>query len=371
MTLDEKSLSDALRAIDSGVSPDLAARVRIGGRRRLVRRRSLTAVGAVAIGAVATPTAIAARAVGPHGGGTFKVGSSPNATDPALYAAPPAIGSECNGGYSGKDSPAAHPDLLLLPPQSADVRYAFVRNQTSACAAPHVALTAIQQHGDAIGAGLVVEGPNAPTATEDGRVGPYIDFMGETGHAPIDGQPAVEFTIQQSGHTDAYWTEPDGGQWHAVVRDMNQADAVALLDRLELDGHDGTATLPDASNDGWTVEGPVADRSADQGGTVISQWTDTQGHLVDMTVSQTSDRTIVDAIAGGGSESIVTVRGKPAVLSPTGGNGGDGYGLIWQEDKDVLVSLSVTGGNATEIEQVAESLSLASPDDARFGLQGG
>ncbi|MGN6474275.1 MAG: hypothetical protein ACTHK4_11595 [Mycobacteriales bacterium] len=366
MTLEEKALSEALQSIDVDVAADLAARARAGGRRRLARRRSLTAVGAVAIGAAAAPITIAVRSAGPSGSATFKVGSSPSATDPGLYATPPAPGSECNSGFGAKIAASSHPDLLLLPPGDQQIRYAFVRDLSLRCASPHVALTAVQEQGDSLGAGLLVEGPNAPTPAEDGRQGPNIDFFGDTGHQPIDGQTATEYTLPNAPRTDAYWTEPDGGQWHAVVRDMSQHDAIALLNQLAFDGHTGTATLPDAAGGGWTVTTPAEDRPADETGWFTAQWVDQQGHLVDLTATQTPDRTMQDAIAGGGPESVVTLRGTRGVLSPSGGNGGGDYGLVWQESKDVQVSLALTGGSAAEIEQIAESLVVTSPDDPRI-----
>lgn len=371
MTLEEKALTEALGAIDADVSPDLAARARAGGRRRLLRRRSLTAVGAVAVGAATAPVTIAVRSAGSHGDDSFRVGASPTATDPSLSAAPPAAGSVCNDGYASKATPSTYPQLLLLPPSSQHMRYAFVRNETSGCASPHVALTALQRDGDAVGAGLVVQGPNAPTPAEDGREGPSIEFAGVTGHDPIDGQPATEYTIPESGRTDAFWTEPDGGQWHAVTRGMSASGAIALFNRLEVDGHSGAASLPDSAIHGWTVEPPADDVGAGRTGMVISQWLDAQGHLVDMTVTQTPDRTFQHAVESGGQETIVTVRGRPALLAPTGGNGGNAYALTWQESKDAQVELALTGGGAAEIEQVAESLVLASPDDPRFALDGG
>ncbi|HVT63608.1 MAG TPA: hypothetical protein VHD81_00455 [Mycobacteriales bacterium] len=369
MTFDEHALSDALHSIEAEASPDLASLARAGGRRRLLRRRSATAAGAVAVGAIAAPVGLAVRSGLGADNGTIKVGASPTATDPSLYAAPPAPGSDCNGGNGGKASPASYPDLLLLPSSADSFRYAFVRDQTGNCAPPHIAFTAIQQHGDSVGAGLVVEGPDAATPAEDGREGPGVGFLGDKGHAPIDGQPATEFSLSTINHTDAYWTEPDGGQWHAIVRDMTQADAVGLLNRLSLDPTAGTATLSGAAADGWTVMPPVRDQAADQTGVVMSQWIDPQGHLVDLTVTQTPDRTMQDAVSYGGPESMTTVRQHPAVLVPHGGTSGDM--LTWQEAKDVQVQLVVHNPSGDEIVQVADSLQLVSPDDPRFALQGG
>lgn len=362
MTLDEHEVSDALHAIDAEVSPDFASRVRLAGRRRLLRRRSYAAAGAVAVGVAAVPIAVSMS--GESDDSRLDVGSSPGPV--TLYAAPPAAGSECNGGHGYKASPAAHRNLLFLPPAGEPLGYAYVRDQTFNCATSHVALTAFQLHGDSIGAGLVVIGPNAPTPRQDGREGPHIDVFGDKGHEPIDGQPATEFSLDRIDHTDAYWTEPDGGQWHAIVRDMSQTEAVALLNRMTFDGTSGTATLPPADEDGWTVEEPAPDRTVDQTGWVIAQWTDRQGNVVDLTVTQTPDRTYQDAIDAGGEQAIITVRGHEAVLAPSGGNGGNAYGLTWQEAKDVQVRLAVKGGTPEEIKQVAESLVLASPDDPRI-----
>ncbi|HVV75325.1 MAG TPA: hypothetical protein VHC43_04750 [Mycobacteriales bacterium] len=365
MILDEKSLSDALQAIDADVSPDLAARARAGGRRRLVRRRSLTAVGAVAVGAVAAPITLAVR----HhtgSGRAFQVSASPTASDPGLYAAPPAAGSECNAGNAKHVQPTVDPDLLLLPPAEQPVRYAFVRSQIGNCLSPHVALAAFQMQGASVGAGLVVYGPNAPTPAEDGRVGPHIEFGGDEVHAPIDGQPATEFALPSLNHTDIYWTEPDGGQWRASVRDMSASDADALVNSLRIDGGRGTATLPSDASEDWSVEPNVPDASADDTGLVMSQWVDSQGHVVDLTVTQSPNRTVDREVGISGPESFVTVRGRDALYSSSGGNGGGAQSLTWQEAKDVTVDLAMTGGTTDEIKQVAESLSLASPDDPRL-----
>ncbi|HVT20651.1 MAG TPA: hypothetical protein VHD58_10370 [Mycobacteriales bacterium] len=368
MTLDEKALAEALQAIDAEVAPDLAARARTGGRRRLLRRRSLTAAGAVAVGAAAAPVTLAVRAgLGTNGGGgPIEVGASSSTSPiPALYATPPAAGSECNGGDAQKVPATAHPDMLLLPPAEQQVKYAYVRDQTWNCSTPHVALTLVQKHGDSIGAGLVVEGPNARTPAQDGRQGPNIEFGGDEGHLSVDGQPATEFSLGYIEHTDVYWTEPDGGQWHAIVRNLSQTDGVKLLNRMTFDGRTGTATLPNATAD-WTVVARDRDPSPDETGVMMAQWTDPQGHLVDLTVTQTPDRTYQDAVESGARESIIMVRGRPAVLAPGGGNGGNAFGLTWQEVKDVEVRLAITGGTASEIKQVAESLVLASADDPRI-----
>jgi hypothetical protein len=372
MILDERALAAALGAIEVAVPVDLASRARAGGRRRLMRRRAYAAAGVAAFGVAATPTAFAVRsALSSDGDAQLPIASSPTtATVTDLYATPPASGSVCNGGDSVKVSPSAHPDLLLLPPSSVPLRYAFVRDQSWGCVSPHVALTALQSAGgDAIGAGLVVEGPNAPTPAEDGREGPYIHFFGQTAHDSIDGQPATEFTVAQGSHTDAYWTEPDGGQWHAIVRGMSQQGAVTLLNQLAVDGRNGTARLAGADSPEWTVEPTVPDVAADQTGVVMAQWVDSEGHVVDLTVTQTPDRTYQRAIADEGPESVVTVRGHTAVLGS--GDGGVPLGVVWQEAQDVQVQLAVTGGSVAELERIAASLAPASPDDPRFALAGG
>jgi hypothetical protein len=48
---------------------------------------------------------------------------------------------------------------------------------------------------------------------------------------------------------------------------------------------------------------------------------------------------------------------------------GESSVLFWQEAPDVEAELSITHGGASEIEQVANSLTLASPADTR--IEGG
>jgi hypothetical protein len=364
MTFDEHALTDALHGIAVDVAPDLASRARTGGRRRLMRRRSLTAAGAVAVGAATVPVTVAVS--DGWGEGRVEVTTSSNAS--SLYVPPPPAGSQCNAGFASKASAADHADLLLLPPGQ-QVRYAYVRDETSDCSYPHVALVAWQPAGDSdhqsIGAGVVVEGPNAPTAVQAGAVGPAITFAGDTGHLPVRGQAATEFTIDD--YTNAYWTEPDGGQWHAKVREMSQHAAVALLNRLVLDSRTGTAALGGASADGWGTVSDLPDRSSSDTAEVISQWSDPEGHLVDMTVTQRPDWSVYERAAEFiGPTQIVAVRGGPGLLAPSGGNGGNAYSLTWQESNDVEVDLAIKGATTEEIQQVAESLQLASPDDPRI-----
>ncbi|HTW21711.1 MAG TPA: hypothetical protein VME70_16060 [Mycobacteriales bacterium] len=370
MTVDERDLSAALHALDPDLSPDLVTKVRAGGRRRLLRRRSYVAAGVVAVGAAATPVGLALRAGGAPDQSVGVAGHHRARAASDLYASPPPVGSQCNSGYSATHNRAGHalastyPQLLLLPPNQ-PIDYAFVRSQRPSCPSPHVALTAVRAGADTDHQGLVVEGPNAPTAVEDGRAGPTIGFTGQTGHEPILGEPGSEFTITSNGHTDAFWTEPDGGQWYAEVRHLPQDQAVALLDHLALDPAAGTATLNGAGS-GWSTEPAAADVRPDQTGIVFSQWTDPDGHEASMTVTETPNR--IDQLAAGSyvDFTFVTVRGQRAILAPDGGQGGGVQSLTWQEAADVQVSLTIDNASAAEIEQVADSLQLASPSDPRI-----
>lgn len=359
MILDERAIASALNDIDDDIPPDLAGRVRAGGRRRLLRRRACFGAVVVVTGAVAIPVTLALRS----GGGSTIAPAQQQRIYPGLYAAPPAAGSQCNSGGGGKAAPSAYPDLLLLPPATVKLTYAFVRTETSDCPSPHVALIAVQPQGGGrtFGAGLLVEGPNAPTAAEAGRAGPDQTFGGETGSEKIDGQPATELTVTQDDHTDAYWTEPDGGQWHAVVRDLPQAAAVAALNQLVLNGRTGTATLAGPAKNDWSVEPSEADPSATEIGVVYAEWTDTQGHVVDLTVSQTPSRIYAHAVKYGGPFQLLTYRGAQALITS-----GESPTMVWQPGPDTEVAITIKGA-ATQSELLeAADLSLASPGDPRI-----
>jgi hypothetical protein len=365
MTLDEQAVADALHDIEISVPSDLTQRARAGGRRRLIRRRAVIGAGVVAVGAVSAPIVQAFRA----GAGSRIEPTQQQHLYPGLYAAPPTSGTQCNAG--GGAAPSTHSDLLLLPPvNQALIGSAYVRDGRWFCN-PHVALTALRLSGSSVVEGLDLEGPNAPTAEEANRVGPDQTFAGVSGKLPIDGQPALEFTITPYDHTDAYWTEPDGGQWHATVRGVSQSDAVALLDRLSLDPLAGVATLPDAERGGWTVEPAAVDPSPSDTGVVFADWHDQAGHPVDLTVTQGPDR--IDQLAAGGPGGMyriegfigpmqfIQVRGHLALLGM-----GTNKTLFWQEAPDVEVQLIVSRASEAEILQVADSLSLASPNDPRL-----
>jgi hypothetical protein len=263
--------------------------------------------------------------------------------------------------------------LLLLPPTGQPVIDAYLRDDATACASPHVALTALRLDGQTVAAGLVVQGPNAPTAAEVGEAGLGVVHGTPPGNAPVLGQPATEFRFGGTNHIDAYWTMPDGGQWQATVSGMSQDAAVALLNQLNLDSKAGTASLPAPSTAGWTIEPAAADIAASDTGALYADWLDPQGHKVELTVRQGPDR--IDQLAAGGpAESyspvgyvgpvqFTTVRGHSALIGT-----GDLPVLFWQEAQNVQVELAATGGtiSSAELEQVANSLTLASPDDPRL-----
>lgn len=359
MKIDEQSLSESLHSLEGEIAPGLAARVRHEGRRRLLRRRSFTAAGAIAIGSAAAPTTIAVRT---HFDSNAVLGAASgpgsSATLSELYAAPPLPGSRCTQGSTAKAAPASYPQLLLLPPVN-DVTYALVRRGTSECRTPHVALTLLREQGDRVTQGVLVDGPNAPTAAEDG-FGRGSVPIGDQGSQPILGAAGTEFTAD--GRTDAYWTEPDGGQWHAEARGMSQDDAVALLDQLSVDSDAGTAALVSGSAHGWTVAAPAVDPPAGAVGSVLSEWVDSAGHTVDMNVSAEPTRIDQEAATARLDATFVTVDGQPGMLvadlrAAT---------LVWQVASNVEADITVNGGTAEEVEQLAASVTLAAPDDPRF-----
>ncbi|HEX3900041.1 MAG TPA: hypothetical protein VHW74_12790 [Mycobacteriales bacterium] len=369
MAIDESMLADALQTLDVDVPVDLARRARLGGRRRLVRRRSYVAAGAVGVAAVAVPSVLVLRGTD---GGKVEPGaqSSTQAVYSDLYAAPPAPGSQCQVGGGGSATLSAYRDLLLLPPEGQPVTDASVMLSTLDCPPPHVALTALKTDGDQIVEGLVIYGPNAPTPMEVGIAGPNVHFGGQAGELAVDGQPAREYTFSGSTHTDVYWSEPDGGQWRASLRGMTQQQAVDLLNQMTFDGKSGTAVPPQPTADQWTVEPAVTDTST-SAGEMTAHWTDAEGHQVGLVVTQGPDQ--VDQLAAGGpaeeyavvgyvgSMQLVTVRGHDGVIGA-----GESSVLFWQEAPDVEAELSITHGGASEIEQVANSLMLTAPDDSRF-----
>ncbi len=358
MVIDEETVTESLHSLDVVIAPDLLARVRRDGRRRLLRRRSLVAASAVAAGSAAVPVTLALRASGAADviGAASRGGS--RATLSELYAPPPAPGSRCTEGGSSAAAPTAYPELLLLPPGQA-VTSAVVRAGTSRCRAPHIALTLLRADSDVVTAGVVVAGPNAPSADEDG-FGPGSDPVGDTGSLPILGVAGTEFTAD--GHTDAFWTEPDGGQWHAQVRGLSQQDAVALLDQLTLDSHAGTATIPPDAARGWTIAPAAVDERAGTEGTVMSEWVDGSGHTVELNVTAGPSRVDQEAASARLDATLVTVAGQPGVLLADARTAT----LIWAPAHDVEADITVNDGTGTEVEQLAASLALAPPSDPRF-----
>jgi hypothetical protein len=360
MIVDDDAVSKALHGIETEVAPDLLSRVRQGGRRRLLRRRTYVAVSAVAVGTAAVPAGVALWPRSRAAVTTPASGHQPQ-TVSGLYAAPPAPGSQCNSGYTAHADATTYPQLLLMPTDQ-PLKYAFVRDSRSTCLEPHVALTAYQlsDHDD-VTAGVVVEGPNAPTPTEDGRAGPGVDFMGDTAHDQVDGQRAVEYSIPQSGDNDVYWTEPDGGQWHASVAGMPEADAVQLLDQLTFDGEQGAATFGGGADHGWTIASKTSDLPR-HNGWVTEQWTDAAGHQVNLDLTQEPSHVSVEAARMAGRAKLVTVRGNDGVLVASS----QSASLTWQEASDVEATLSVVDGTATEVTQLTDNLAMTTPDDPRI-----
>jgi len=354
MMIDERTLAESLHSLEMDVAPDLAARVRRGGQRRLLRRRAQVAAGVAAVGAASVPVGIAVRTQV----NASHISAASDASLSDLYAPPPAPGSTCTEGTSGAAAAAAYPQLLLLPPGQ-DVTYAHVRRGKSDCSPPHVALTLLHTAGDQVTRGLVLEGPNAPTAIEAG-FGPGSNPVGGTGSQPVQGSAAEEFTVDR--HTDVYWTGPDGAQWHAEMTGVTQADAVVLLDGLTLDSHAGTATVPSSAAQDWTVAAPAADAPSGLEGSVESEWVDSNGHTVDLNVSAVPNRIDQQAATAQLGATFVTVNGQrgEVVSDPRTATVG------WQAGDNVEADVTVLGGTAAEAEQIAASVRLTAPDDPRF-----
>lgn len=359
MILDETTVTEALHRATSDLTgdPDLVEHVRQGGRRRLHRRRILETAGVLVVAAAIVPAAIE-LAPNHNGKATVQIGSSPTAAV-ALYAAPPPAGAQCNGGHADPASDAAYPQLLMLPTDQS-VAYAFTNSQTSSCAPAHVALTMLATAGNVVTRGVVIEGPNAATAAESGYGANGQNFTGETRHPQIYGQAASVLYIPAAKSATVFWTGADGSQWQASTRGLSPSAIATLLNRVQFDAQTGTASLPDAANDGWTVEPPAADATDGASGIFYSQWT-SDGSEVDLTVTQAPDRTDQTAATMPGSR-LVEVQGHPAALSVSS----QFATLTWQPRANTAVSLMVLHGTARQVEQIAATITATTASDPRM-----
>jgi hypothetical protein len=359
--LDEATLSESLHDAtrDLAMPGDIGQVARRGGARRLRRRQIAAVLCTAAVVAALVPTAIALAPSGSPQAGTH-VGHNSNGD---LYAAPPTV-STCGaigGNGSGAASATTYPELLMLPRDTA-VRYAFANKRGvgagDGCPPPHVALTLTKASGDKTVAGAVIYGPDAPSAVQAGEVAPHETFSGLTLHPSVDGVTGIAFYIAANKSTRAYWTDPDGGQWRTQIRGLTSRQVKSLLASLQFDAAAGTAKLPDATSQGWTVQPAAPDRSGRQPGIFYVLW-HVDRTRVAMTVTHGPDRIEQVAALAPGAQSTI-IRGRPAVVYRHGGN------LRWQPAKDISIYLTAYGSSPSQIVQIANSLQSISPEDPRL-----
>lgn len=366
MIVDDRVLTDSLHSIETSVAPDLAGRARRGGRRRLLRRRAYAAGGAVAVVAAATPLTLAMTGSRPAASGVKVTASpTPNGNAGGLYASPPRPGTLCFTS-DGHRAPGFHPgsydpNLFLLPAHTAVLSAFYSAGSEVASCHPHDALTLLQQTGARVTAGLVVSGPNAPSARQAGYEGHGISFGGQKGHASVQGDAAQEFTVRVTGGsaTTVFWTGKLGDQWQARASGLTQQATVALLNRLQLDPHTGTATLPNAG--AWRVAASAPDQTSSHVETFNAQWRNRAGVTIDLTV--TTQPTELDQQAALSSEaSFTAVDGHLAVLSYST----QFATLEWQSSPHTWVQLMAERGTTSDVTQAAAALTLTTRNDPRI-----
>jgi hypothetical protein len=354
VTLDEITLSAALHEAtgDLATDADLTARVRSAGRRRLRRRRVGASIAVTAVVAAIVPAAIAIAA-GTASRQAVTVGGGPGSLPPAQSCTDNVSG----GGFAA--SPAAYPQLLMLPPDQ-PVVYAFTNTGGAPRCSyfPHVALTLLREHDGAVTKGVEVDGPDAPSATQFGYGGNGSTFNGNTLHPRIDGQRATAFFNSNNSATNVFWSGRQGDQWHATVRGLDPTALDRLLSRLKVDPQAEYATLPGAAAGGWTVAPPAPDSSGSTAGVFYALWHEGRSRVA-LWVAPGPDR--VDQFAAAGAARFVTVQGQPAVVS------GHTFAMLrWQVAKNVTAFLTMTHSSQATIQQVANTIRSISPTDPRL-----
>jgi hypothetical protein len=353
--LDEVTVSDLLHDATGELNvPDgLVDRVHQRGAHRLQRRRIVSAVAvAAAIGAL-TPAAIA---LAPTGSTRQSVG-----IDGENQSSGHGASTSCNAA-THLAAPSAYPQLLMLPTDQR-VMSAYMETRAPGCLPSHVALTLLRQSGKLVTAGVVLEGPDAPTAVEQGygEPGQYAETIL---HPRVDGETATAY--YDKGHATVFWAGPGGARWFLRARGINADALKSLLARLRLDARSGTATLPDASAAGWQVAPPAPDPAVDLSGWFISQWrpagcpaSRTASCETSLTVRPGPDRQDQNAAVLPDAR-MISLGGRPGVLAFHGSY------LVWQPTPGVTAILAVGAGQASQILELAASIQPIAPTDPRL-----
>jgi hypothetical protein len=381
MNADENRLIEALRHLkdDRAVDPGLVDRSAHRGERRLARRRLGAGLAAAAVVAIAVPAAITLT---PGGGGhdttlTPATGSSAGNTHHSAKAGDDnhGCGSEPSPGPTRQVlDPASHPDLLLLPPGQQFSKAQVVRDPGLMPCGPNppIAGAFYRAKSHAVTASVLVKGPHAPTAAQEGftkkhpDVDPGDPHAWKVGSARVDGQRAItNFMTGSKGRNsvEVYWTARDGSRWHAQTTGMTQAEAVKVLNRLQLNPAARTATMPNAAASGWaTFAAGRHPARPNEGVSLYAQWTDS-GVPFGLSVTKQPDD-VFPPIAG---TRVVSVNGHRALLFTEGGEAN----LSWRAADGLSISLTagglgLPGKPGDHLLQIANSLKHVSPDDPRL-----
>ena len=353
MSIDESTISDLLRRATEDVepSPDLRFRVHTGGRRRLRRRGIGAVVGVVGVLAALVPSAIAVTS----GVGHTRL----NATGATSPPWPPA--QSCDVQSGDRSTAVAYPQLLMLPPDQS-VLYAFTNSGGAPIPCgyfPHVALTLLQlNHGNSV-RGVEVDGPDAPTVEQFGYAPGGADFNGRKLHLTVGSHSAI--ALYEPNHTSrVFWSDGTGNQWQVTARGFTPTSLRSLVRDLRFNPTAGTATLPNAASDGWTVEPAPPEQRGSRAGVFYALWHN-DGSKLALNVQPGPDRIDQDAVSGG---QLTTVQGRPAVVRTLGNNG---YEVLdWQVSQNVTVHLAATHSSPTTIMAIANSLRSITANDPRL-----
>jgi hypothetical protein len=354
---DQLEISERLHQVtrDLVVPAEVAALARVGGDRRLRRRRLFLVAGTVAVVGAVIPAAIALAQIA---GRSESTPASHGNGD--LYAAPPTI-STC-GAVGGRTAapPSAYSNLLMLPKQL-PVNYAFVNHRGAGsgngCPPPHVALTMTAGPSSNPTRGVVVEGPDAPSTVQDGH-GDDSSYSGTILHPAVDGVTGTTYYFSPNAPATTFWTDRSGGQWRTQSRGLTARQLVRMLGALHVDSRTGSAYLPHAERSGWSVQPAAPARQGRELGIFYALW-HSGGDRIAMTIQHGPNR-ITQLAALARHPVRTTVHGRPAVVYF------NGHIIWWQQSKDVTVKLTDYHASGMAIVQIARGVATISSQDPRL-----
>jgi hypothetical protein len=247
-------------------------------------------------------------------------------------------------------------------PTSQPVSYAFANHRGGGagdgCPPPHVALTMTAGPLSDPTRGVVVEGPDAPSAVQDGYSDDPSSYSGTILHPAVDGVAGITYYFSPSAPATTFWTDRSGGQWRAQTRGLTAHQLVGLLGSLRVDSRNGTAELPHAERSGWTVGPAAPDRHGSRLGIFYALW-HAGGDRVAMTVEHGPSR-VEQRAALARHPYRTTVNSHPAVVYFGGGI------IWWQQSRNVTVKLTDNHATGMAIVQIAGNVAPVGPQDPRL-----